>query len=184
MTSNREKLRRAKSVVRELLSWFLCFGFAVIAALFLRTYVYEFVYVDGPSMEPTLYTGEFVFVEKLSARSGKIEYGDILIVKYPNDDKNYIKRVVGKPGDEIEVRDGTLYVDGIARDEDFTKDSRINYELPLTEIPYGSYFVLGDNRNNSMDSHTARIGAIPEERIVGHAVFVVWPFDHMKTLDA
>ena len=174
------KIRKAIRIVRELLSWFSCLLFALIAALILRSYVYELVFVDGPSMEPTLYTGEYVFIEKLSVRFGKIERGEILIVKFPDSENNYIKRAVGLPGERVSVHGGVLYINGEALSESYINEYPIDYEMVEIFLGEDQYFVLGDNRNNSTDSHI--VGPIEKSKIVGHAQFVAWPFSEIKGL--
>ena len=121
-------------------------------------------------------------MEKLSKLSDDgIKHGDILIVKYPGKgDTAYVKRVVGLAGDTIEVREGVLYRNGEAVKEDYTLDDEMKYTFESYTVPEGNYFVLGDNRNDSLDSHM--IGPIPKEDIVGHAVCVIWPIWEFKTL--
>ena len=177
------KAPEKKNAAKEALSWILCLVLAFAIAMTLRTFVFEFVRVDGDSMLPTLTTDERLFVEKLSKLSDDgIKHGDILIVKYPGKgDTAYVKRVVGLAGDTIEVREGTLYRNGEAVKEDYTLDDEMKYTFESYTVPEGNYFVLGDNRNDSLDSHM--IGPVPKEDIVGHAVCVIWPVWEFKTLD-
>ena len=180
--NNQAKAPEKKNAAKEALSWILCLVLAFAIAMTLRTFVFEFVRVDGDSMLPTLTTDERLFVEKLSKLSDDgIKHGDILIVKYPGKgDTAYVKRVVGLAGDTIEVREGVLYRNGEAVKEDYTLDDEMKYTFESYTVPEGNYFVLGDNRNDSLDSHM--IGPIPKEDIVGHAVCVIWPIWEFKTL--
>lgn len=180
--SKHAKAPEKKNAAKEALSWILCLVLAFAIAMTLRTFVFEFVRVDGDSMLPTLTTDERLFVEKLSKLSDDgIKHGDILIVKYPGKgDTAYVKRVVGLAGDTIEVREGTLYRNGEAVKEDYTLDDEMKYTFESYTVPEGNYFLLGDNRNDSLDSHM--IGPIPKEDIVGHAVCVIWPIWEFKTL--
>jgi signal peptidase I len=128
--------------------------------------------VDGASMEPTLVSGEYVIVSKLSYRLGSPQRGDIIVFHFPRDPKEeYIKRVIGLPGDEVEVRHGSVYVNGQLLDETYLKVST-NYNGTWT-IPANQLFVLGDNRNNSSDSHDW--GTVPLDYVVGKAILVYWP---------
>jgi signal peptidase I len=128
--------------------------------------------VDGSSMEPTLHSGAFVLVNKLSYRLGQPDYGDIIVFYYPRDPgQEYIKRVIGLPGDQLEVINGNVYVNGWLLDEPYIASTPI-YPGSWT-VPEDSLFVFGDNRNNSSDSHTW--GPLPISYVVGKAVLVYWP---------
>jgi len=128
--------------------------------------------VDGASMEPTLVTGEYVIVSRISYRLGSPQRGDIIVFHFPRDPKEeYIKRVIGLPGDEVEVRNGAVYVNGQPLDETYLK-VKIDYSGTWT-VPAGQLFVLGDNRNNSSDSHDW--GTVPMDYVVGKAILVYWP---------
>jgi signal peptidase I len=128
--------------------------------------------VDGDSMIPTLVSGEYVVVNRLSYRLGDPQRGDIIVFHFPrNPSEEYIKRVVGLPGDVIEVKDGSVYVNG-----QLLNESYLNLKMNYTgrwEVPQGQLFVLGDNRNNSSDSHDW--GTVPMDYVVGKAVLVYWP---------
>ena len=128
--------------------------------------------VDGSSMEPTLHSGAYVLVNKLSYRLGQPTYGDIIVFYYPRDPgQEYIKRVIGLPGDQLEVVDGKVYVNSRLLDEPYIAAAPI-YPGSWT-VPDDSLFVFGDNRNNSSDSHTW--GPLPISYVVGKAVLVYWP---------
>jgi signal peptidase I len=136
--------------------------------------------VDGYSMEPTLHTGEFIIVNKLAYQFGEQSRGDIVVFHYPkNPSDEYIKRVIGVAGDEINVRSGTVMVNGQVLDEDY-----INAAPAYTGswvVPDGSIFVLGDNRNNSSDSH--QWGFLPDEYVIGKAIFIYWPPTEWGAID-
>jgi signal peptidase I len=128
--------------------------------------------VDGASMEPTLQTGEYVIINRLSYKFGSPQRGDIIVFHFPRDPREeYIKRVIGLPGDEVEVKNGTVYVNGQALDESYLK-VKTDY-VGTWRIPEGQLFVLGDNRNNSSDSHDW--GTVPMDYVVGKAILVYWP---------
>jgi len=143
--------------------------------------------VDGDSMEPTLVSGEYVVVNRLSYRLGHPQRGDIIVFHFPRDPKEeYIKRVIGLPGDEVNVMNGLVYVNGQSLDENYL-DVKMNYSGSWT-VPTGQLFVLGDNRNNSSDSHDW--GTVPMDYVVGKAVLVYWPppawglIDHVTLANA
>ena len=137
--------------------------------------------VDGQSMEPTLSTGQLVVVNKLAYRLGEPTIGDIVVFYFPRDpDQEYIKRLIGLPGDQIKIEDGTVYVNGQALDEPYLA-IHPNYTGSWT-VPSNQVFVLGDNRNNSSDSH--RWGTVPLDYIVGKALVVYWPPADWKLLNA
>jgi signal peptidase I len=130
--------------------------------------------VDGFSMEPTLRNGEFVIVNKLTYKLGSPSIGDVIVFHYPRDpSQEYIKRVIGLPGDEVKVSGGQVFVNGTLLNEPYiASPPRYNSEW---KVPDGGLFVLGDNRNNSSDSHNW--GAVPMANIIGKALFVYWPPD-------
>jgi signal peptidase I len=140
--------------------------FAVINAVSAR------IRVDGASMQPTLETGEFVIVNKLAYMLGTPQVGDVIVFHFPRDpDQEYIKRVIGLPGDQVTVQGGTVLVNGQPLAEEYIAAPPA-YESTWN-VPPDSLFVLGDNRNNSSDSHNW--GPVPLDYVVGKAVFVYWP---------
>jgi signal peptidase I len=138
--------------------------------------------VESISMQPTLYEGNFVLVNRVAYRLGEVSRGDIIIFRFPlNPDKTpYIKRVIGLPGDKILVENGKVFVNGVAIQEPYVK-SMPNYSGSWT-VPEDQLFVLGDNRNNSSDSHSW--GFVPRENILGKAELVYWPPESWKLLNA
>jgi signal peptidase I len=130
--------------------------------------------VDGFSMEPTLQNSEFVIVNKLAYKLGSPSIGDVIVFHYPVDPtQEFIKRVIGLPGDQVKVSGGLVYVNGKALSEPYiASPPRYNGEWV---VPQGGLFVLGDNRNNSSDSHSW--GSVPLNNIIGKALFVYWPPD-------
>jgi len=130
--------------------------------------------VDGFSMEPTLHNGEFVIVNKLAYRFGNPQLGDVIVFHYPRDpEQEYIKRVIGLPRDRIQINNGRVSVNGQTITEPYIA-SPPRYQSEWT-VPEDSLFVLGDNRNNSSDSHNW--GPVPLDYVVGKAMFVYWPPD-------
>jgi signal peptidase I len=128
--------------------------------------------VDGFSMEPTLHSGEYVIVNKVTYYLDDPERGDIVVFHFPRQpDQEYIKRIIGLPGDQVRIDDSFVYVNDRMLDEPYINADPA-YDGSWT-VPDGQFFVLGDNRNNSSDSHNW--GFVPVEFVIGKAVFVYWP---------
>ena len=128
--------------------------------------------IDGSSMEPNLHHGEFVIVSKVNYRIGEPERGDVVVFDFPrNITKEYIKRVIGLPGEQILIEGGVVYVNGVELTEPYLM-MEPRYEGEWV-VPENSLFVLGDNRNNSSDSHNW--GTVPLENVIGEALLVYWP---------
>jgi signal peptidase I len=127
--------------------------------------------IEGQSMEPNLHDGEYVLIDKISYRVHPPERGDVVVFARPNE-RDFIKRVIGVPGDTVEVRGGQVWVNGRALDEPYISQPTRSEMGPTTVAP-GSYFVMGDNRNNSSDSRA--FGAVSQDDIVGRAWLVYWP---------
>ncbi len=127
--------------------------------------------IDGSSMNPTLTDGQYLLINNVSYYLDEPETGDIIVFRHPRNDLNLIKRVIGVPGDHIEISDRLVKVNGIALDEPYIA-SAPTYS-GTWDVPEGQYFVLGDNRNNSSDSHSWSF--LPRENIVGKAMFIYWP---------
>lgn len=130
------------------------------------------VRVDGSSMIPTLQNGEFVLVNRLAFRMGEAQRGDIIVFRSINEpDLDLIKRIIGLPGDRVEIREGQVWVNGQALSEPYIAAApRYGGEW---DVPEGHLFVLGDNRNDSSDSH--QWGLLPLENVIGKAILIYWP---------
>mgnify|MGYP001040433080 CR=1 FL=1 len=134
------------------------------------------VRVDGASMLPTLTNGELVIVNKLAYRLGEPARGDILVFYYPVDpSQEFIKRVVGLPGDQVSIHKGAILINGQRLLEPYLAVTT-NYDGDWT-VADGQLFVLGDNRNNSLDSHNW--GTVPMDYVIGKALFIYWPFNSL-----
>lgn len=128
--------------------------------------------VDGFSMEPSLHNGEFVIVNKLAYQFSEPKHGDVIVFRYPRDpDQEYIKRVIGLPGDRVQIINGEVYINGQLIEEPYIAAAP-RYQSEWS-VPDNSLFVLGDNRNNSSDSHNW--GPVAMEYVIGRALFVYWP---------
>ena len=179
-----KKDKPKKSVKQEIFEWVMVIVVAAALAFVVRTFIFEPVRVDGSSMLNTLTNNDFMIATKYDYLMGDPERFDVVICDYPNtsDGKYRVKRVIGLPGETIELVAGELYVNGehIAQDFDMTQNAA--YFGPYT-VPEGHYFVMGDNRNNSKDSRSSLVGALPRSMIRGHVRVVVFPFDDMGVVE-
>ncbi|MCP1144024.1 signal peptidase I [Lysinibacillus endophyticus] len=184
-------MEKAKKEKNELWEWIkallIAFGIAVI----IRYFLFTPIVVDGDSMMPTLVDGDRMIVNKIGYTIGEPKRFDIVVFHAP-EGKDYIKRVIGLPGDYIEYKDDQLYINGKPYDEPYldqykseltegtlTQDFTLQDVDPTLEvIPEGYVFVMGDNRRYSKDSR--HIGIVSEEKIIGSTSIVFWPFDEIK----
>ncbi len=146
-----------------------------IAIFTLINVTIQYSIVDGSSMEPNLHNGQRLLINKISYNSSPPKRGDIIIFPPPhiaNPNKDYIKRVIGLPGETIEIIDGVVYINGSPLDEPYIEEPTNNNLVPRI-IPGNEYFVLGDNRNNSTDSRHG--WTVPLSDIVGKAWLSIWP---------
>jgi signal peptidase I len=163
---------------------------ALVLALVIRLFVAEPRYIPSDSMEPTLQVGDRLVVEKVSYRLHPPQFGDIVVFAPPQQfaaqfgflpDKAFIKRVIGTAGDRIRVQNGTVYRNQQPLLEPYIAEPPA-YQMVEVEVPAGQVFVMGDNRNNSNDSHVW--GFLPEQNIVGRAVFRFFPLERIGQLQA
>jgi signal peptidase I len=154
----------------------------VLVALTIRMFIAEPIRVDGDSMIPTLVDNEDMFVEKMTYWTSDPQRGDIIICFYPGYTESCVKRVIGLPGETVEVKDGAIYIDGKMLDESaYWTDTIIGDMNPVT-VGEREVFVCGDNRNGSKDSRNPSVGCIPYAKVVGRVVAVVYPFDRFRTI--
>ena len=191
-----EKGKEKKSWKRELLEWVECLGVALIVVFLLTTFVGRTVRVSGPSMEPTLQDKDMLVVYHLGYTPSN---GDIIVLNPKGDTKPYIKRVVAIGGQTVDFKMNIsakdsmpyydVYVDGERLEEDYIADyirsnpaALTTEEYPVT-VPEGHVFVLGDNRNHSVDSrYEATVGMVDNDDIVGKAIFRFWPLNSFGLL--
>ncbi|MEN6313679.1 MAG: signal peptidase I [Clostridiaceae bacterium] len=196
-----------KTILREIWEWIVVFVSAFVLVMILNTTVFATTQVRQTSMQDTLLEGQHLFVEKLSFLFGEPSRGDIIVFienQYPagyfdrikiflkdvseifkpiesKTNIRLVKRVIGVPGDKIDIRDGKVYLNDKILDEPYVKGETFQREVsfPLT-VPQGKYVVLGDNREVSKDSRT--FGFIERSQIEGKAVFRFWPSDRIGKL--
>lgn len=172
-----------KRIIDDIRSWSRDIVFAVGTAIFIVIFVIQPVKVEGTSMQPRLVDQERIFVNRFIYRFAEIHRGDIVVFWYPRDrSKSFIKRVVGVPGDEVEIRNGSVNINGQKVDEPYLKpEFRDHDSLRKEIIPADHFFVLGDHRNSSNDSRNW--GYVPRDLIYGKAVFRYWPVSRIGPVD-
>ncbi|MBI3943095.1 MAG: signal peptidase I [Chloroflexi bacterium] len=158
-----------RTLVRELIE---SLGLAVLLFFVLQSTIQN-TRVEGSSMEPTLHNNQYILVDKLSYRLGLPLRGDVIVFHAPAEPgKDLIKRIIGLPGEQIEIQQGKIYINGQLLDPRYQLNT-YTYSMPPQVIGPDQYFVLGDNRGNSNDSHIW--GMLPRENIVGKAWITLWP---------
>jgi signal peptidase I len=198
-----EQRRGFLGFIRELPGLILI---AFALALLIKTFLVQAFFIPSGSMLPTLHIGDRVLVNKLVYTVGQPQRRDIIVFQNPklpepdrgffggiwnwlieglgvssDPNRDFIKRVIGLPGDTVEVRHGRVFVNGDRLNEPYARDERDDSDYGPQTIPPGEYFVMGDNRPNSSDSR-AGLGFIPEDKIVGKAFVLLWPPDRIEWL--
>jgi signal peptidase I len=174
---------KEENPIVELLKTFVS---AAILAFGIRAFVAEARFIPSSSMEPTLQIDDRLIIEKVSYHFHKPKRGDVVVfsptdtLKEQNYKDAFIKRVIGTPGDIVEVKDQHVYVNGQKLTEAYIADEP-SYQFGPIKVPDDQYLVLGDNRNNSYDSHYW--GFVPRENIIGRATVRFWPFNRLGNLD-
>jgi len=198
----KKKLRKKKGVVREYIEAFLV---ALVLALIIRTFIVQAFMIPSGSMEDTLLVGDYVLVNKFVYRFWEPQRGDVIVFKYPLQDNtmnpliwvkelfmklggvptpprmDYIKRIIGLPGDKLEIKDGVVYINDQPLEEPYLKEPpdlniSLNKQFGPVTIPKESYFMMGDNRNESKDSRFW--GVLPEDLVKGKAIIIYWSWAH------
>ena len=173
------------SWIREIISTGL-YLLVVVALTFLFVqYVGQRTHVNGDSMNNTLQNGDNLIVDKISYRFKDPERFDIIVFPYQyQEDTYYIKRIIGLPGETVQIEDGIIYIDGEVLEETYGKEVMYSAGIASQPMELGEdeYFVLGDNRNNSRDSRDPSVGTIPKDQIIGKAFIRIWPFEKFGIL--
>ena len=172
------------SLRNEIRVWTRDLLIAIGLALVIIVFLYQPVKVEGTSMAPLLSDQERIFINKFVYRFEPIQRGDVVVFWYPLDhSKSFIKRVVGLPGETVEIRQGTVYVNGKIVPEPYVPPQYEDLsDFGLVRVPKDSYFVMGDHRISSNDSRV--FGSVASRFIYGRAVFAYWPVDHFGSLSA
>lgn len=173
------------SVGKELFQWVLVIIGAVILAFLIDTFVIVNAQIPSGSMENTIMTGDRVFGNRLAYKFSDPKRFDIIIFKYPDDESQlFIKRIIGLPGETVQITDGDIYIDGEILQESYGREVIKDSGLAAEPIVLGEdeYFVLGDNRNDSTDSRDPSVGVIHRDEIIGRAWLRIWPLDKFGVL--
>ncbi len=174
----------SRSAFSVTLFWLRDLLLSVVIAVVVILFIYQPVKVEGTSMMPALVDQERIFINKFLYRFGigDIQRGDMVVFWFPNDQtKSYIKRVIGVPGDTVEIESGTVLVNGRQLDEPYVPEEyRDHMSASPVRVPPEQFFVLGDHRSSSNDSRSW--GTVHRRFIYGKAVFVYWPLEKMGIL--
>lgn len=178
----KEESELIEEPAHQLIAWMKVIILASLVILGARQFIFEPVEVHGKSMMPTFEENDRIILMKIS----EIEHADMIVFKVA-EDRNYLKRVIGTPGDVVEMNNDHLYINGIETDEPYLEQNRkvarqlgykqLTEDFPAVTVPAGYYFVLGDNRLNSVDSRI--LGFIKEETIIGEVKFRLSPIEHL-----
>lgn len=179
----------------ELLEWAKAIGIAILIAWVIRIFLFTPIVVDGASMMPTFENGDRVVVDKIGPKLMEYERFDVIVFE-AKEDTNYIKRIIGVPGDSIAYENDELFINGERYEEPYLKDYKnaligkgtltdnftLDEKLGELTVPDGYFFVLGDNRHNSIDSRDPRVGFVSKDKILGTAEVVFLPLGNFKII--
>ncbi|MDR1704406.1 MAG: signal peptidase I [Clostridiales bacterium] len=179
---NAQEEKRAmtkREVIREIISWILWLAGAVVLALIVNRTVIVNAEVISGSMETTIMTGDKVLGNRLAYVFSEPKRLDVIVFRFPDnrDELPYVKRIIGMPGETVTISEGLIYINGsdVPLDESVYLHEKMNGSFGPYEVPEGSYFVLGDNRNNSIDSRAWRNKYVPKEDILGKVFMRFYP---------
>lgn len=176
----RRRRDRENKLIRGVAGWIVhIFLVAMITSLIL-IYVGQRTRVEGSSMETTLHNGDSLFVDKLSYRLKEPDRFDIVVFPYKYEQGvYYIKRIIGMPGETVQIRDGAVYINGNKLEEQYGSEPMQDAGIVATPMTLGEdeYFLLGDNRNRSKDSRNEMVGPVKRKDLMGKAFVRIWPLD-------
>jgi len=165
-----KKTSKVPKFIKEILPYIVI----IIIVLFVKTYIISPIQVNGESMDSTLKSGDIMILNKLQFKRNGVERFDIVVIK--NEGTHIIKRIIGLPGDTVQMEENILYINGEKVDEPYLDEGTVTDDFK-EEIPEGCYFVLGDNREKSLDS--TELGCFKEESIEGLAKLTIFPFNRI-----
>lgn len=174
-----------KSILKELMGWIVYIIIIVALAWGIITFVGQRTQVSGSSMETTLSDGDQLIVDKISYRFRAPNRYDIVVFPYQYEENTYyIKRIIGLPGETVQIVDGYVYIDGQQLDEHYGNEVMLDPGIAEEPVTLGDdeYFVLGDNRNNSQDSRAANVGVIHGKDLLGRAWIRIWPLSEFGVI--
>lgn len=174
-----------KNIMKELVSWIVFILIVVAASYLIITFVGQRTQVSGSSMETTLSDGDQLIVDKISYRFSDPERYDIVVFPYRYEKNTYyIKRIIGLPGETVQIVDGYVYINGQLLDEHYGNELMESAGIAEEPVVLGAdeYFVLGDNRNNSQDSRAANVGVLHRNELLGKAWIRIWPLENFGVI--
>lgn len=185
------KLDKETSLLYVLWDWLKVFAVAIVIAIFIKTFIVDLTIVKGHSMDNTLAEDDILFVDKVTNNFCKYDYGDIVVLKSPDVEKNpkkefYIKRIIGLPGDTVNIFGGSVYINGEKISEDYI-NSDITYKGYGGDefvLDNDEYFVMGDNRMLNASNDSRNFGAIKGDNLVGRAFFRAYPFKRLGKINS
>jgi len=181
LETNRPAVEAGVSKKRASFLWIRDLLISAAFLLLIGAFVMQPVRVKGESMRNTLQNGEMMIVTKYDYLFGEPSRFDVVTCHFPGEGGTvFVKRIVGVPGDTVEILSGTLWINGEAMEEHYI-DYPPNYMMPETIVEPGKYFVLGDNRASSKDSHI--VGQLGKDQILGHVRQVIWPLDAFRAVE-
>lgn len=171
--------------LKLLLEWFITVFITAILCFALQEHIFRIASIDGVSMEPTLHNNDKVIVTNLGYMFSAPDYNDVIAFAYRNNENQFLaKRIIGVPGDEIDFIDGVFYRNGELLEGEYSEET-VNILPQMTMpiiVPSEKYFVLGDNRNNSVDSRMSDVGFVSVNDIIGKIFFIFWPSDRIGSV--
>lgn len=184
-SKKKEKEEKPVNIGKEIISWILIIVIALAASFLVNRFVIVNATVPSGSMENTIKTGNRIIGWRFAYTFGEPERGDIIIFKFPDDEtQNYVKRIIGLPGDTVEIISGEIFINGsnTPLEENYLKEEWVYTANEIFEVPEDSYFMLGDNRNSSNDSRSWQNKYVKKDKILGKASICYWPFSDMGIL--
>lgn len=160
-------MKKTKKVIKELIPYIII----IIVVSLVKKFIFTPVIVNGPSMMNTLHDKDIMILDKIGVKLNGIDRFDIVVIQ--TESSKIIKRIIGLPGETVEYKNNKLYINGKELNDPY--GSEVTYDFEKVKIPENSYYVLGDNRTNSIDSRI--LGVISKNDILGHATFIIYPFN-------
>lgn len=182
----RDRRKKSMKVLKEIFGWIIYILTVICVTYLIVTYVGQRTKVSGPSMEATLQNGDNLIVDKISYRFREPERFEIIVFPYQYaEDTFYIKRIIGMPGETLQIIDGYVYIDGELLEEDvYGKEVIEQTKMGIADEPVvlgeDEYFVMGDNRNHSSDSRDPSVGVLKRDQLVGRAWLRIYPFESFE----
>ena len=178
-------MEKPKGIVKELLGWIVYIAIIIGLTWLIITFVGQRTRVSGHSMEATLHDGDNLIVDKLSYHFREPKRFEIIVFPYRHKENTYyIKRIIGLPGETVQVKDGYVYINGEKLDENYGLEVMEDAGIAAEPIELGEdeYFVLGDNRNHSSDSRDPSVGILHRDELIGRAWVRIWPLDSIVVI--